>query len=261
MTAGALSGRGAVVTGGGRGIGAAVARRLSQAGAAVVVAARTAGEIEAVARALRESGARAWAVACDVTDESSVRNLAESARAHLGAVDVLAHCAGAAASAPLRKITLAEWNHLLAANATSAFLCAREFVPAMVEHRWGRIVAIASVAGLEGGRYISHYGAAKHAVVGFVRSLARELAGTGVTANAVCPGYVGTPMTEQVLANVEKRAGLGREEALAAVLKTTGQTRLLEPDEVAAAVLGLCLEESGTTNGEAIVVQPDGSAS
>ncbi len=251
---GPLAGRGAVVTGGGRGIGAAVACALAEAGAAVVVAARTADEIERMASGLRGRGARAWAVACDVTVETSVRSLGVEALGLLGSVDILVNNAGASSSSPLQRITLAEWNRVLAVIATGTFLCTREFAPGMVGRGWGRIANIASLAGLEGARYVAHYSAAKHAVVGFTRSVALELQGTGVTANAVCPAYVDTPMTERTLANVQSRAGLTRERALAAVLATTGQERLVAPDEVAAAVLGLCRDDAGGTTGRAVVV-------
>lgn len=255
MTAGSLGGRAAVVTGAGRGIGAAVARALASAGARVTLAARTLGEVEKVAAELRGRGFDAKAVACDVSDERSVRSLGRAVVHHLGAVDILVNNAGVSASAPLRRITVAEWDRMIAINATGTFLCTREFLPAMVERGWGRVVNIASAVGLEGGKYVAHYSASKHAVVGFTRSVALEVAGTGVTVNAVCPGYVDTPMTEQTLANVESRAGLPREKALEAVLATAGQERLITADEVAAAVLRLCLDEGGSTNGEAIVLK------
>jgi NAD(P)-dependent dehydrogenase (short-subunit alcohol dehydrogenase family) len=257
MTRTTLAGRGAVVTGGGRGIGAAVARALAAAGARVIVAARTAREIEEVAAELRGRGSKAWAVACDVTDEASVVHLAHEARALLGAVDLLVNNAGDSASAPLRKISLSDWERMLEVNATGTFLCTREFGPEMTGRGWGRIVNIASVAGLEGGKYVAHYSAAKHAVLGFTRSVALEFAGTGVTVNAVCPGYVDTPMTERTLANVEERANLPREEALAAVLASAGQDRLVSPEEVAAAVIDLCVGGSELT-GQAIVLRSGG---
>lgn len=247
-----LSGRNAVVTGAGRGIGAAVAHALAQAGASVVIAARTAAEIESVAAALRATGAEAQAVACDVADEESVAHLVESARARFGSIELLVNNAGIGRSAPLHRITLADWNEMLAVNATGAFLCTRAFLPSMIERRFGRVINVASIAGLEGGKYIAHYAAAKHAVVGFTRAVAAEVEGTGVTVNAVCPAYVDTPMTERTLANVQQRAGLTRAGALAAVLATTGQERLVTPDEVAARILDLCREDAAAINGQAI---------
>lgn len=258
MTRGSLAGRGAVVTGGGRGIGAAVARALSGEGANVVVAARTSREIEEVAAELRGRGAKAWAVACDVTDEASVIHLAHEARSLLGAVDVLVNNAGDSASAPLRKISLADWERMFEVNATGTFLCTREFAPEMAGRGWGRIVNLASIVGLEGAKYVSHYSASKHAVLGFTRSVALEFAGTGVTVNAVCPGYVDTPMTERTLANVEARAELPRAEALAAVLASAGQDRLVSVEEVAAAVVDLCSGGSELT-GQSIVLKSGGA--
>ena len=221
MSAPPLAGRRAVVTGGGRGIGRAIASALADAGAAVVVAARSENEIQRVAGELRDRGVRAIAVTCDVTDEASVQRLGAEVRAQWGGVDVLVNNAGDGAAAPLAKITLEDWNRMLAVNATGAFLCAREFAPAMAEAGFGRIVSIASVAGLVGSRYVAHYTAAKHAVVGLTRAIAAEYAGTGVTANVVCPGYVDTPMTERTVANVQARTGRSPEAALAAAKRVT----------------------------------------
>jgi len=248
-----LAGRGAVVTGGGRGIGAAVALALSAEGARVVVSARTKKEIEGVAAELRGRGAEAWALQCDVTDEASVARLGREARGALGQVEILINNAGDSASAPLRKIALRDWERMFAVNATGTFLCTRELAPEMAERRWGRIVNVASIVGLEGAKYVAHYSAAKHAVLGFTRSVALEFEGTGVTVNAVCPGYVDTPMTDRTLANIGARAGVPRAEALALVLGTSGQDRLTTAEEVAALVVELCREESGRT-GEALLV-------
>ena len=251
-----LEGRGAVVTGGGRGIGAAVARALAAEGAAVVVAARTGAEIERVAADLRAAGHKAVAVACDVTDELAVRALRETAVASLGHVDIVVNNAGEASSAPVAKLAPADWRRALDVIATGTFLCTREFLPGMLARRWGRVVQVASVAGLEGARYVAHYAAAKHAVVGFTRSLALEVAGTGVTANAVCPGYADTPMTEATLASVGRHLGSSREEALAAVLATANQSRLLTAEEIAAEVVRLCADAAANVNGEAIRLLP-----
>jgi len=256
----ALHGRGAVVTGGGRGIGAAIAHTLAAAGARVVVAARSSAEVDEVARAITAAGGAAWATRCDVTDEAQVRALRWAAEERLGAVDVLVNNAGDASSAPLEKLTFEEWNRILAVNATGTFLCTREFAPAMRARGFGRIVNVASRAGLEGARYVAHYSAAKHAVVGLTRSAALELEGSGVTVNAVCPGYVDTPMTGRTLENVGRRASLPPERALAAVLATTGQERLTQPEEVATLVVELCSSESAAINGRALPLAAEGAA-
>jgi NAD(P)-dependent dehydrogenase (short-subunit alcohol dehydrogenase family) len=259
VTAGPLAQRSALVTGGGRGIGAAVASLLAGAGARLVVAARTESEVERVANELGHKGAQAFAYAGDLTQETSVRALGDFARQKLGAVDILVNNAGGSSSSPFHRVTLEEWNRVWAVNATSTFLCTREFAPAMVARGMGRIVNVASIAGLEGARYVTAYCAAKHAVVGFTRALAAELADSGVTVNAVCPAYVDTPMMARAIENVRARTGKSAEEALAAVLATTGQDRLIAPEEVAAAVLELCLETASRTSGEAIVLKPVGS--
>ena len=254
-----LAERGAVVTGAGRGIGLAVARALAGAGAAVVVAARTRDAIEAVATELRAAGGRAWAVSCDVTDLANVQALARAAETHLGHVDILVNNAGISHSAPLQKITLADWNRTLTVNATGTFLCTQAFLPRMVERRWGRVVNIASVAGLGGGKYIAAYSASKHAVVGFTRSAAVEVAGTGVTVNAVCPGYVDTDMTRESVARIAAKTRMSPEDALRAALATTGQRRLISPEDVARAVLALCDDAGRETSGETVVIAEGGA--
>jgi len=250
---GPLNGRSAVVTGGGRGIGAAIARALAADGARVMVASRTRDEVDAVAADLCAHGAEAFATVCDVADEASVEALVGEAHIRLGTVDILVNNAGDAGSAPLAKITLAEWSRMMAVNATGTFLCTRAFAPAMKEQGWGRIVNVASVAGLAGGRYISHYAAAKHAVIGFTESVGRELAKTGVTVNAVCPAYVDTPLNDRTVENVMTRTGRSRADALHAVLTSAGQDRLTTPEEVADAVRNLCRDSSGLT-GVAVLV-------
>lgn len=253
-----LDGRAAVVTGGGRGIGAAIARELAGAGASVLVAARTESEVERVASEMRASGARAFGAVADVTDPAAVAKLKEVALERLGRVDILVNNAGAAHSAPVERIALDDWQRLLAVNATSTFLCTQAFLPGMLERRWGRVVNVASIAGLSGGRYIAAYSAAKHAVIGFTRSVAAEVAQFGVTVNAVCPGYVDTPMTQESIRRIMEKTGRSREQALAAILETTPQRRLITPEEVAAAVLALCLDSARGINGHALVI--DGGA-
>jgi NAD(P)-dependent dehydrogenase (short-subunit alcohol dehydrogenase family) len=251
-----LKGRGAVVTGGGRGIGAAVARALALEGAGVVVAARTRAEIEAVAASIRDAGGVAHAVVCDVTEEATVEALGQEARRRLGTVDIVVNNAGIGSSAPVAKLAPAEWRRALDTIATGTFLVTREFLPDLLRRGRGHIVNVASVAGLEGARYVAHYSAAKHAVIGFTRSLALEIAGSGVEVVAVWPVYVDTPMTESTLEQVERHTGRDRAHALAAVLESAGQTRLLSPDEVAAAVLHLCTDDSGQHHGDAIILKP-----
>ena len=252
-----LAGKCAVITGGGRGIGAAVARALAASGVGVLVAARSRPEVDAVAAELRAQGHRASATVADVTRPDSVDALVRAAREFLGDVDILINNAGSSSSAPLKRTTLDEWNRLLAVNATSTFLCTQAFLPGMLERHWGRVVNIASVAGLAGAKYIAAYSAAKHAVVGFTRSVAAEVEGSGVTVNAVCPGYVDTSMTGHSLERIMETTGKSHPEALAAVLAHSGQTRLITAAEVARAVLRTC---AGGDNGAAILLDGKGPA-
>jgi NAD(P)-dependent dehydrogenase (short-subunit alcohol dehydrogenase family) len=252
MTAPAPVGGVAVVTGAGRGIGAATARALAEAGLGVILAARSRDQLERQSSALEAMGHRVRAVVCDVTDESGVQSLAREGK-KLGPVTVLVNNAGAAGSMPLVRTPLQDWNRLLAVNATGAFLCTRAFLPGMLERKWGRVVNVASTAGLSGGKYLAAYSAAKHALVGLTRSTAAEVAGTGVTANSVCPGFVDTEMTTETVDRIVARTGRSREEALAAALASAGQTRLISPEEVAAAVLSLSTA-THPPNGEALVL-------
>lgn len=254
---GRLDGRRAVVTGGGGGIGAAVARALAAEGVAVIVAGRTQKSLDGVVKGLESLGRTARAIRCDVTDEAAVAALAKDAMRD-GPVDILVNNAGAAHSAALAKITLADWERLFAVNATGTFLCTRAFVPDMVKRGWGRVVNIASVAGLHGGRYIAAYSAAKHAVIGFTTSIAAEVAPHGVTVNAVCPGYVDTPMTDESVRRIVEKTKRSEEEARAAIVATTPQKRLVTPEEVAFAVCALCDPEAASTNGATLVIDGGG---
>jgi NAD(P)-dependent dehydrogenase (short-subunit alcohol dehydrogenase family) len=247
-----LAGRSAVITGASRGIGAAVARELGAAGAAVLVCARDEAALQALCDELTGLGIRAVAARCDVTDADSVEALATAATERLGQVDILVNNAGIAHSAPLHRQTLADWDRLFAVNVTGTFLCTKAFGPAMAEAGWGRIVNIASVAARKGDRYISAYAATKHAVLGFTRSIAAEMADRGVTVNAICPGYVNTDMTQETIERIVSRTGMTQEEALASILAPTPQRRLIEPGEIAFVAAALCREESLGINGQAI---------
>ncbi len=244
----------AVITGGGRGIGAAVARSLAAAGVSVLVSARSEDEIEATAQNLRDSGAEAWAVAADVTDSESVARLHDRALGLMGQVDILVNNAGIAAASPLPKIRLSDWDRLFAVNVRGTFLCTQAFLPAMAERGWGRVVNIASIAGRMGAPYISAYAATKHAVVGFTRSLAMEYAPTGVTVNAVGPGYVATSMVDAAVENISAKTGLDAAAARASLSEQSPQKRLYTPEEVAFLVATLCDELAGGINGQCVLL-------
>jgi NAD(P)-dependent dehydrogenase (short-subunit alcohol dehydrogenase family) len=248
-----LVGKRAVVTGGGRGIGAAVARSLAAAGAAVLVAARTLADVENLAAELRGEGHAAWSAPCDVADPGQIEALARFAFEHLGGVDILVNNAGIAHSAPLKAISLDTWNRIFAVNVTGTFLCTQAFLPGMAERRWGRVINVASIAGRAGAAYIAAYSASKHAVLGFTRSVAAEVAASGVTVNAVCPGYVNTDMTRESVDRIVGKTGRPAEEVAEAIRRTSPQHRLLDAGEVAFLVLSLCDPLARGINGQAIV--------
>ena len=250
---GALSGRHAVVTGGGRGIGAAIAAALAAEGATVSVLGRDAARLAAQVAALG-GDARAQAVTLDVSDEASVKSAFAAVRERFGRVDILVNNAGQAESAPLAKTDLALWQRMLAANLTGTFLCTREALPEMAARGAGRVVNVASTAGLLGYAYVAAYCAAKHGVVGFTRAAALECAKTGVTVNAVCPGYTETDIVGAAVANIAAKTGKSEAEARAALVARNPQGRMVQPAEVAAAVLWLCLPAAASVTGQAIAV-------
>jgi len=211
---------------------------------------------------LRAEGHRVFEVRCDVTDAAQVKALHAEATEHLrGAgvqVDILVNNAGVAHSAPLKAITLEDWNRLFAVNVTGTFLCTQAFVPAMAAAGWGRVVNVASIAGKMGAPYIAAYAATKHAVVGFTRAVAAEFATRGVTVNAVCPGYVDTDMTVESVARVVGKTGISSEQALDFMRRTSPQNRLFTADEVAYLIAALCDPRAAGINGQALVLDGGG---
>jgi NAD(P)-dependent dehydrogenase (short-subunit alcohol dehydrogenase family) len=244
---GTLNGKHAVVTGASRGIGLAVARTLHTHGARVTLMARDAAALESAAAAL--GGDTAWQ-AVDVTDQASV----DAAFARAGAVDILVNNAGQAASASFARTDAALWQRMLDVNLTGAYHCIQAAAPGMLDAGWGRIVNVASTAGLTGYRYVAAYCAAKHGLVGLTRALALELASRGVTVNAVCPGYTETDIVQDAVANIVRKTGRSAEQARAELAAANPQGRLVRPEEVAHAVAMLCMPDAAALNGQAIAV-------
>ena len=245
-----LAGKLALVTGGGRGIGAACARALTAAGAKVVVTGRTRADLDAVAKEID-----GLALVCDVADRASLDAMLGQLP---GRIDVLVNNAGIAESAPLEKTTDELWDRILEIDATAPFRLVRALVPAMVEAGWGRVVNIASNAGVSGYGYSAAYCAAKHALVGFTRALAIDLARTGVTINALCPGWVRTQMSDEAVARIAAKTGRSTDDARKALEVMSPQRRMIEPDEVAHAAVMLCADGSRGIHGQTIVI--DGGA-
>ena len=245
-----LQGRHALVTGGGRGIGRAIAAALIQAGAAVTIAGRNEKSLADVVGHGEASGY----VIADVTDAKAVDGGVKQAVAARGPVDLLIANAGGAESAPFPRTTPDQFREMFELNVMGVVNATRAVLDGMRERRSGRIVAIASTAGLKGYGYVSAYCAAKHALVGLVRSLAVETAASGVTVNAVCPGYTDTELVQQSLARISAKTGRSREDALGSLLKDSPLGRLVKPQEVAAAVLYLCSPEASAVTGTTLVV-------
>jgi NAD(P)-dependent dehydrogenase (short-subunit alcohol dehydrogenase family) len=245
----------ALVTGGGRGIGREIALALAAQGVTVAVVGRGLERLSETAEEARRLGVRTLALAMDVTDGESVAAGHARVASDLGPVDVLVNNAGIAESAPFARTDPAMWDRHLRVNVTGPYLCTREVLPGMLARGWGRVINVASLAGLYGAPYVTAYTASKHALVGLTRALAAEVSGKGITVNAICPGYVATDMTWDGARNIATRTGKSFADAVAAMARINPGGRLIEPAEVAALALKLFTDDA--TNGETLVL--DGS--
>jgi len=245
-----LAGKHALVTGGGTGIGAAISLALARAGAQVTICGRRQAELDA--SATRHGNIHAHAA--DVTDQASLQRLYCHAQAERGAFSIVVANAGVAESVPAEKIPRALWDEIVGINLTGAFLSVQPALAAMRQQGWGRIVFIASTAGLKGYAYVAPYVAAKHGVVGLARALALETARAGITVNAVCPGFAETPMLERAVDRIVAATKRTGEETRTTLEANNPQARFIKPEEVADAVMWLCAGDSGAITGQAISV-------
>jgi NAD(P)-dependent dehydrogenase (short-subunit alcohol dehydrogenase family) len=245
----ALDGRHALITGGGTGIGAAAAQHLKRDGARLSLLGRRLEPIRAVAE-----GVGGAAIQCDVTDPGRIAAAFDEARAANGPIDVLIVNAGIAESAPFHKMRRESWDRILATNLTAAFDCARAAIGDLLKSDNGRLVFVASVASLKGVPYAAHYAASKHGLLGLMRSLAAEYAKTNLTVNAVCPGYVDTPMTDQSVARVSEITGRSEQDSRAAIQAMNASGRLVDPQAIGKVIAMLCLPLSRDINGAAITI-------
>ena len=246
-----LNGKTALITGGGRGIGREIALTFARHGARIAVSARSVEQVEQVAS---EIGNNAIALVCDVADSESVTRMFSDMRERLGDADILVNNAGIAESATFVNTTDELWHRHLSINLSGTFYCTRAGLPAMLKKGWGRVINVASIAAKTGAPYVAAYTASKHGVLGLTRTIALEVATTGVTVNAICPGYVDTEMVSRGIDQITKKTGRTAEEALDSLKKMSPQNRLVTPEEVAAVALLLASDEGRGINGQGINV-------
>lgn len=248
-----LAGRHALITGGARGIGLAVARALLLRGARVTLLGRDGAALDSAVDSLAVLG-QVQAVNADITNEASVRAAFEQSAREFGPVLILVNNAGQAVSQRFDRTDAATWASMLAVNLTGTFHCIQAALPGMLAEGWGRVINVASTAGLIGYSYVSAYCAAKHGVIGLTRSLALETAQKGITVNAVCPGYTETDIVRGAVSNIVEKTGMTAEAARAKLAERNPQGRLVQPEEVAETVAWLALPASSSVNGQAIAV-------
>jgi len=244
-----LRGKVAVVTGAGRGIGAAIATALSREGAGVALIGRDAARLE---RQAAELSADALVAPADITDPESVHKAFAKIRERFPRIDILVNNAGQAESAPFSRTDVELWNRMLAVNLTGTYLCTREVLPAMLKQDYGRVINVASTAGLVGYAYVSAYCAAKHGVIGLTRSLALELAPRGITVNALCPGWVETAMAEQGIANGARAMGVSEAEFRRQAEAAVPLKRFIDPREVGALAVYVASDDAAGMTGQAL---------
>lgn len=247
----ALAGQHALVTGANRGIGAAIVRALAAEGAQITLMVRDRVAAEKVAATV---SVKTHIVTADVTDRAAVQAACASAVAALGDVDILINNAGTVETIPFLKAPPEVFTQMYAVHVMGAVHTSQAVLPSMVQRGRGRVINVASIAGLHGAPYVAHYVAAKHALVGLTRALAMEFVSKGITVNAVCPGYVDTDLVSGSLAKISAKTGLSEADAMAAILKDAGQPRIVRPEEVADAVLRFCSGKGTAANGETFVL-------
>ena len=249
-----LEGKSAIVTGGGKGIGAAIARALAAEGCAVAVAGRSPEPLNTIASEIKNSGRDALASVTDVSKPKDVETLFQTVIGSWGKLDILVNNAGQSHSELLVKLSLETWQRMLDINMTGTFLCSQAALRLMLPRQSGRIINIASTAAQRGFRYAGAYAAAKHGVLGLTRSMALETATAGITVNAICPGWVESEMFQEAIANISAKTKMTEEQARAILAKDSPQNRIIQPEEIAQAVIWLCCEEARGITGQAIGV-------